>query len=145
MSLELLTVLDKDGKAQKGKDPNLPAAELQKLYRLMVATRALDERVDVLPRQGRHLEQRQEPRERSAQLVRDIGDEVSAGLGQPDMSRAVTGRDNGVAVIIERTDSHGENEVGPRGGPFHLHGVDDVAPLAPGSTHQFEQSLVSDT
>ena len=79
------------------------------------------------------------------QLVRDICDEVSAGLGQPDMSRAVTGRDNGVAVIIERTDSHGENEVGPRGGPFHLHGVDDVAPLAPGSTHQFEQSLVSDT
>jgi 2-oxoisovalerate dehydrogenase E1 component alpha subunit len=53
MSLELLTVLDKDGKAQKGKDPNLPAAELQKLYRLMVATRALDERGLALQRQGR--------------------------------------------------------------------------------------------
>ncbi|MFN9332250.1 MAG: pyruvate dehydrogenase (acetyl-transferring) E1 component subunit alpha [Planctomycetota bacterium] len=53
MSLELLTVLDKDGKAQKGKDPNLPAAELQKLYRLMVATRALDDRGLALQRQGR--------------------------------------------------------------------------------------------
>ena len=79
------------------------------------------------------------------QLVRDIGNEVSAGLGQPDMSRAITGSDNGVAVIIERAGSHGENEVGPRGCPFHLHGVDDVAPLAPGSAHQFEQSLISDT
>ena len=44
MSLELLTILDQDGKAQKGKDPNLPAAELQKLYWLMVTTRLLDER-----------------------------------------------------------------------------------------------------
>ena len=53
MSLELLTILDKDGKAQKGKDPNLPAAELQKLYRLMVTTRALDDRGLALQRQGR--------------------------------------------------------------------------------------------
>jgi pyruvate dehydrogenase E1 component alpha subunit len=53
MSLELLTVLDKDGKAQKGKDPNLPAKELQKLYRLMVATRVLDERGLAMQRQGR--------------------------------------------------------------------------------------------
>jgi len=53
MSLELLSILDKDGKAQKGKDPNLPAAELQKLYRLMVATRALDDRGLALQRQGR--------------------------------------------------------------------------------------------
>jgi pyruvate dehydrogenase E1 component alpha subunit len=53
MSLELLTILDPDGKAQKGKDPNLPAAELQKLYRLMIATRALDERGLALQRQGR--------------------------------------------------------------------------------------------
>jgi hypothetical protein len=53
MSLELLTILDQDGKAQKGKDPNLPAAELQKLYRLMVATRALDDRGLALQRQGR--------------------------------------------------------------------------------------------
>jgi 2-oxoisovalerate dehydrogenase E1 component alpha subunit len=53
MSLELLSILDKDGKAQKGKDPNLPAAELKKLYRLMVATRALDDRGLALQRQGR--------------------------------------------------------------------------------------------
>ncbi|MBZ0151549.1 MAG: pyruvate dehydrogenase (acetyl-transferring) E1 component subunit alpha [Planctomycetes bacterium] len=53
MSLELLTILDQDGKAQKGKDPNLPAAELQRLYRLMVATRALDDRGLALQRQGR--------------------------------------------------------------------------------------------
>lgn len=53
MSLELLSILDHDGKAQKGKDPNLPAAELQKLYRLMVWTRALDDRGLALQRQGR--------------------------------------------------------------------------------------------
>lgn len=53
MSLELLSILDKDGKAQKGKDPNLPAKELQELYRLMVATRTLDERGLALQRQGR--------------------------------------------------------------------------------------------
>jgi 2-oxoisovalerate dehydrogenase E1 component alpha subunit len=53
MSLELLTILDPDGKAQKGKDPNLPAAELQKLYRLMVATRLLDDRGLAMQRQGR--------------------------------------------------------------------------------------------
>ena len=52
MSLELLTILDPDGKAQKGKDPNLPAAELQKLYRLMVATRLLDDRGLAMQRQG---------------------------------------------------------------------------------------------
>ncbi len=53
MSLELLSILEPDGKAQKGKDPNLPAAELQKLYRLMIATRALDDRGLALQRQGR--------------------------------------------------------------------------------------------
>jgi hypothetical protein len=49
MSLELLTILDQDGKAQKGKDPNLPGPELQKLYRLMVQTRTLDDRGLALP------------------------------------------------------------------------------------------------
>ncbi|MBL8724068.1 MAG: thiamine pyrophosphate-dependent dehydrogenase E1 component subunit alpha [Planctomycetes bacterium] len=53
MSLELLTILDPDGKAQKGKDPNLPAPVLQELYRLMVWTRALDDRGLALQRQGR--------------------------------------------------------------------------------------------
>jgi pyruvate dehydrogenase E1 component alpha subunit len=50
---ELLTILDQDGKAQKGKDPNLPGPELQQLYRLMVRTRALDDRGLALQRQGR--------------------------------------------------------------------------------------------
>ena len=53
MSLELVTILDKDGKAQRGKDPNLPPEELQRLYKLMCATRALDERGLALQRQGR--------------------------------------------------------------------------------------------
>jgi TPP-dependent pyruvate/acetoin dehydrogenase alpha subunit len=53
MSLELLTILDKDGKAPKDKDPNLPADELKRLYRLMVTTRAMDDRGLALQRQGR--------------------------------------------------------------------------------------------
>jgi pyruvate dehydrogenase E1 component alpha subunit len=53
MSLDLLTILDKDGKAPKDKDPNLPADELKRLYRLMVTTRAMDDRGLALQRQGR--------------------------------------------------------------------------------------------
>lgn len=53
MSNDLLTIIDKDGKAQKGKDPGLPKDELQRLYRLMVATRLLDERGLAMQRQGR--------------------------------------------------------------------------------------------
>ena len=50
---ELLSILDDDGTAQKGKDPNLPREELLRLYRLMVTTRLLDERGLALQRQGR--------------------------------------------------------------------------------------------
>ncbi|MCA8974932.1 MAG: thiamine pyrophosphate-dependent dehydrogenase E1 component subunit alpha [Planctomycetes bacterium] len=53
MSLELVSILDKNGKAAKGVDPNLPAEELQRLYRLMVGTRILDDRGLALQRQGR--------------------------------------------------------------------------------------------
>ena len=53
MSLDLHTIIDSDGKAPKAKDPNLPAAELQKLYRLMVTTRLMDDRGLALQRQGR--------------------------------------------------------------------------------------------
>ncbi len=53
MSLELVTILDKAGKAQRGKAPNLPAEELKKLYRLMVRTRVMDDRGLALQRQGR--------------------------------------------------------------------------------------------
>ena len=50
---ELVTILDKDDKAQKGKDPGLPRKELERLYRLMVMTRILDDRGLALQRQGR--------------------------------------------------------------------------------------------
>ncbi|MSR39778.1 MAG: pyruvate dehydrogenase (acetyl-transferring) E1 component subunit alpha [Planctomycetes bacterium] len=50
---ELLTIIDRDGKTQKGEDPNLPPEELKRLYRLMVHTRLLDERGLALQRQGR--------------------------------------------------------------------------------------------
>jgi pyruvate dehydrogenase E1 component alpha subunit len=50
---ELLTIIDKDGKAQKGKDPNLPPEELKRLYRVMVETRLLDDRGLAMQRQGR--------------------------------------------------------------------------------------------
>jgi len=50
---DLLTIIEHDGKAQKGKDPNLPASELQQLYRLLVTTRLLDERGLAMQRQGR--------------------------------------------------------------------------------------------
>jgi pyruvate dehydrogenase E1 component alpha subunit len=50
---ELLSIIDKDGRTRKGQDPELPAADLQRLYRLMVATRVMDERGLALQRQGR--------------------------------------------------------------------------------------------
>jgi 2-oxoisovalerate dehydrogenase E1 component alpha subunit len=50
---DLLTIIDKDGKASKGKEPHLKAEELQRLYRLMVTTRLLDDRGLALQRQGR--------------------------------------------------------------------------------------------
>lgn len=50
---DLLTIIDQDGKAQKGKDPALPAEELKRLYRTMVHTRLLDERGLAMQRQGR--------------------------------------------------------------------------------------------
>ena len=53
MTAELVTILDKDSKAQKGKDPNLPKEELLRLYRTMVTTRLLDDRGLALQRQGR--------------------------------------------------------------------------------------------
>lgn len=50
---ELLTIIEKDGKAAKDKDPNLSAEQLREFYRLMVMTRTLDERGLALQRQGR--------------------------------------------------------------------------------------------
>jgi pyruvate dehydrogenase E1 component alpha subunit len=53
VSLELLTIIDQDGKAPKNKDPGLPAEELRRLHRLMIETRLLDDRGLALQRQGR--------------------------------------------------------------------------------------------
>ncbi len=53
MTTKVLTIIEKDGKAAKDKDPNLSAEELRDLYRVMVTTRLLDERGLALQRQGR--------------------------------------------------------------------------------------------
>ncbi|MBK8978361.1 MAG: pyruvate dehydrogenase (acetyl-transferring) E1 component subunit alpha [Planctomycetes bacterium] len=50
---ELLTIIEKDGRAAKGKDPNLSADDLRRLHRTMLAARILDERGLALQRQGR--------------------------------------------------------------------------------------------
>jgi 2-oxoisovalerate dehydrogenase E1 component alpha subunit len=48
-----LTIIEKDGRAAKDKDPNLSPGQLKNLYRTMVAARVLDERGLALQRQGR--------------------------------------------------------------------------------------------
>ncbi len=52
-STELLTIIEKDGRAAKDKDPNLSDAELKRLYATMLAARIMDERALALQRQGR--------------------------------------------------------------------------------------------
>ncbi|MCA8942810.1 MAG: pyruvate dehydrogenase (acetyl-transferring) E1 component subunit alpha [Planctomycetes bacterium] len=52
MTTKLLTIIEKDGKAAKDKDPNLSDAELRRVYRTMVQTRIMDERALTLQRQG---------------------------------------------------------------------------------------------
>lgn len=47
------TIIEKDGKVQKDKDPNLADEQLLELYAVMVQTRILDERGLALQRQGR--------------------------------------------------------------------------------------------
>ena len=53
MSSDLLQVISESGKALRGKKPGLTDEELVGLYRTMVQTRALDERMINLQRQGR--------------------------------------------------------------------------------------------
>ena len=53
MTSKVLTIIEKDGKVAKDKDPNLSGEELVKLYQTMVRTRVLDERGLALQRQGR--------------------------------------------------------------------------------------------
>ncbi len=49
---KLLTIIEKDGKAAKNKDPNLPPEQLKRLYQIMVQTRIMDDRALALQRQG---------------------------------------------------------------------------------------------
>lgn len=53
MTTKALSIIELDGKTAKGKDPNLPAEELRRLYRTMVMTRTLDEKGLILQRQGK--------------------------------------------------------------------------------------------
>ena len=53
MTSTLLTVIGKDGRVAKDKDPNLSTEELLRLYRTMLAARIMDERGLALQRQGR--------------------------------------------------------------------------------------------
>ncbi len=53
MTEKLLTIIEKDGKVAKAKDPNLSREELEQIYTAMVMTRVMDERGLVLQRQGR--------------------------------------------------------------------------------------------
>ncbi len=53
MSQDLLQVISESGKALKGKKPGLSADELVGMYRSMLQTRLLDERMINLQRQGR--------------------------------------------------------------------------------------------
>lgn len=53
MSTEVLSIIEKDGKVAKGKDPNLSDDDLRKLYATMMQARIMDERALALQRQGR--------------------------------------------------------------------------------------------
>ncbi len=53
MTPEVLTVIEKDGKVKKGKEPNLTDDRLCKLYETMVQARIMDDRALALQRQGR--------------------------------------------------------------------------------------------
>jgi pyruvate dehydrogenase E1 component alpha subunit len=51
--VEYLSILDSDGNLDSALDPDIPPAELKRLYRAMVLGRRLDERMIRLQRQGR--------------------------------------------------------------------------------------------
>lgn len=51
--IESLSVLSADGKVDKALEPDVPAADLLRLYQTMLASRKLDERCLMLQRQGR--------------------------------------------------------------------------------------------
>ena len=51
--VEYLSILDSDGKLDTSLEPDIPAADLKRLYRGMLIGRRLDERMIRLQRQGR--------------------------------------------------------------------------------------------
>jgi 2-oxoisovalerate dehydrogenase E1 component alpha subunit len=52
MTDKVLTVIEQDGKTAKAKEPQIDNAELQRIYRVMVMTRVMDEQAVLLQRQG---------------------------------------------------------------------------------------------
>ncbi len=52
MSSDVLSIIERDGKASKDKDPNLSDERLRQIYKVMVQTRIMDERGLALQRQG---------------------------------------------------------------------------------------------
>ncbi|MBI2184186.1 MAG: pyruvate dehydrogenase (acetyl-transferring) E1 component subunit alpha [Thaumarchaeota archaeon] len=53
MPTEMLQIVNEEGKSDSKLDPDLPQSELHKLYRTMVYTRAFDNRMIAMQRQGR--------------------------------------------------------------------------------------------
>jgi pyruvate dehydrogenase E1 component alpha subunit len=53
MALELMQIMPPEGKVDRKKDPSIPKEDLLKLYRMMILTRQLDDRMMKLQRQGR--------------------------------------------------------------------------------------------
>lgn len=52
LAVEELSILDEQGRADEALDPKLPSETLLKMYRYMVLTRKLDERMILMQRQG---------------------------------------------------------------------------------------------
>jgi 2-oxoisovalerate dehydrogenase E1 component alpha subunit len=53
MALDLMQIMPPEGQVDRKKDPSIPKEDLLKLYRLMILTRQLDDRMMKLQRQGR--------------------------------------------------------------------------------------------
>ncbi len=52
MTSKALSIIENDGRAAKGKDPNLSDEELRRIYEIMVMTRVMDDKGLVLQRRG---------------------------------------------------------------------------------------------
>ena len=116
--------------------------------RLDLVARALDERVDVLARQGRHLEQRQQPCERRAQLVRDGGGEPRPQLLVGRHVADLTQVDDALSPTADlvRDDERDDSEIAGEQAPGHpLPLVDPLDRLAgPPAREQNDVGVVED-